>query len=393
MKVIKIGKLRFSFAPALWIFAGLYLFFVLADLSASKQTGNRMADRSSAHYALIALVSYLLTYITIMYGLFKKRAKKSGILIALILMAGWIFLQNAFYLNFDYYMMIGLNMACLWILSYLFFYIEARQNAKLVNLWAWFFFIVYIVATIYYFFYASNILNRTPVLNVAYCVIALLPWIYVQASSKIRTLALFMALVPVLFSMKRGAYIALPCMLLADIFIRSVTGKNLFKRLFAFIAIALILFVSVSIADKYSDGFVSNRFAYEQLADGSGRHGMYALAWKDISNRNISQLFIGTGAGSSIDLVGTGIHNEWLEFLFTYGIIGLILYAFLIWSMLRKAYLLFKHKSPLAPAAWMMCVLYLILSLVSTGYGGYIGLLLFGFWGYIEGYSSNKEHI
>lgn len=393
MKVIKIGKIRFSFAPALWIFAGLYLFFVLTDLATSEQTGNKMANRSLVHYALITLIMYLVTYITIMLGLFRKYVKKSGVLISLILLAGWILIENAFYLNFDYSTMIAFNMACLWILSYLFFYFQTRKNANLINLWAWFFFIVYVVATIYYFFYASRVLNRTPVLNVAYCVVALLPWIFVQGSSKMRNLALLLALVPVLLSMKRGAYIALPCMLLADIFIRSITEKNLFKRLFAFITIVLALFIGITIANNYSDGLVSSRFEYEQLADGSGRREMYALALKDISGRNAQHLLIGTGAGSSVDLLGTGIHNEWLEFLFTYGIVGLILYSFLIWSMLRKVYLLFRHKSSLAPAAGMMFVLYLILSLISTGYGGYVGLLLFGFWGYIDGCLLNKEQI
>ena len=393
MKIIKIGKLRVSFAPALWIFTGLYLFFVLADLAASKQTGNAMADRSLAHYSLITLVSYLVIYTAVMYLLFKKKVRKSGILLSLILMASWILLENALYLNFDYTMMIWFNMACLWILSYLFFYLQARQNTNLINLWAWFFFIVYIIATIYYFFYASNVLNRTPVLNVIYCAIALLPWIFVQASSRMRLLALIIALVAVLLSMKRGAYIAFPCMTLAYIVISSIVENKLFSRLLIFILAVLVLFIGVRVADKYSDGFVSRRFEYEQLADGSGRREMYGLAWKDISSRNISELVIGTGAGSSIELVGTGIHNEWLEFLFTYGIIGLVLYAFLIWNMLRKSYLLFKHKSPVAPSAGMICVLYIILSLISTGYGGYVGFLLFGFWGYIEGYISSEKQL
>ena len=390
MTSIKLGKFSIRFAPALWVFAGLYLFFILTDLASSKQTGHAMAGRQWAHLSLVLLVSFLGTYLIGAFVVLKKGIPLSRILVHLVLITFWIILENTIYHNYSWYMMLSLNMSVLWICSYIFFYFQTATYPRPVFYGIWFFFFVYIVATFYYFFDASRILNRTPVLNIAYCVLAFLPWIYARGSARLRTLALLFSLIPVLLSMKRGAYIALFCMLFVDVLIRSITEQKLVKRVFAFCLVGMLLVGGITLVDKYSDGFLSQRFSYEQLADGSGRRGMYALAWKDITKRSIGTFVIGKGSGSSLTLLEAGVHNEWLEFLFTYGLIGLLLYAGLILSMLRKTYQQIKCRSKFAPATTMMCILYLVLSFISTGYGGYIGLLLFGFWGYLDALEKHK---
>lgn len=391
MKAIKIGPIRIRWTPALFVFGVLYLFFVLADLASSHQTGNLQTDRTMAHLSLVTLVSYLSVYVASACILLRKRIKLTPILWALIALAGWIFAENMFYGEFSFRTLTVLNMSVLWILSYIFFYFQTRQNAATVYGGAWVFFLIYLAATVYYFIHASFTLNRIPVLNIAYCVLAFLPFIFTQAGSFGRCMACLLALGPVLLSMKRGAYIALPVMLLAENWVRSLTQKDLFKRLFIILALVALLVVGFYAADFYSGGFISSRFSYEQLADGSGRRDMYAVAWKDISQRSFGTLLVGTGTESSIELVGTGIHNEWLAFLFVNGLIGFLLYAVLIISMFVKLYQVLRVKSAYAPAVIMMCALYLLLSMISTGYGGYIGLLLFGFWGYLEGLQEQEQ--
>lgn len=391
MKVIKIGPIRMRWAPALFIFAGLYLWFMLADLASSKQTGNVYVERGMAHLSLMALVGYLSTYVASSWFFLRRRIKLTPILCSLIALSTWIFVENAFYGNFSWTMLIILNMSILWILSYIFFYFQTLKNSTTVYGSVWFFFLIYMIASVYYFIHASFTLNRIPVLNIAYCVLAFLPFIFTKAGSFGRCVACLLMLGPVLLSMKRGAYIALPIMLFAENWVRSLTQKDLFKRILIMLVLAGLLIAGFYMADFYSDGFISSRFSYEQLADGSGRRNMYALAWKDILHRPFGTLLTGTGAGSSIQAVGTGIHNEWLEFLFSYGLIGLGLYTLLIISMLVKLYYALRSRSPYAPAVIMMCSLYLLLSMISTGYGGYIGLLLFGFWGYLEGLQEQEK--
>ena len=389
---IKIGPIHIHLTLALFTFAVLYLWFVLSDLSASRQTGNIQADRSMAHLSLVALVGYLGMYVGGACVLLRRKIKFTPILCALLALACWIFLENTFYGNFSWHMLIVLNMSILWILSYMFFYFQARKNAAIVYVGVWIFFFIYLVATVYYFFHASFTLNRIPVLNIAYCVLAFLPFIFTRAGSLSRCGAFLLALGPVLLSMKRGAYIALPLMICAENWVRALTQKDLFKRLFIIVVLIGLLIIGFYIADCYSGGFISNRFSYEQLADGSGRKAMYALAWDNILHRSFGTFLIGEGAGGSIQLIGTTVHNEWLEFLFTYGLIGFLLYAYLIYSMFVKLYRVLKTRSSYAPSVIMMCSLYFVLSMISTGgYGGYIGLLLFGYWGYLEGLQAQEK--
>lgn len=45
------------------------------------------------------------------------------------------------------------------------------------------------------------------------------------------------------------------------------------------------------------------------------------------------EFLCGGGSGSSIATLGTGAHNEWLEFVFNYGATGGLLYAVMIFSL------------------------------------------------------------
>ena len=53
-------------------------------------------------------------------------------------------------------------------------------------------------------------------------------------------------------------------------------------------------------------------------------------SFPQILNRNFFEFLIGKGSGSSLSIIGSGVHNEILEMLFSYGVIGLIIYLWLV---------------------------------------------------------------
>ena len=393
MKTINFGHLRFSISPSLLLFLLFYMFFSLADLETSAQTGNELASRGITHIAIASLVFYLSLYLVFVK---KTKIKFNLIISSLLMLAVWILFENLFYEKFSWEFVVHLNMSALWVLSYIFFFSQAISAPAKLHRLSWLLFLFYTAATVYYFIYASSTFNRIPVLNIVYCAVALLPWIFLKASNTQRYLAYILVLGAILLSMKRGAIIALPIMLASEALARCITEKRLLREFLIILLISGLLVLGFSLADFWTEGFIVQRFSHEQLVDGSGRNLLYYIAISDISQRDALSFLLGKGAGANVILLGTGVHNEWLEFLFTYGLIGLILYALLIFSFIKRSFQIFRKAPQYAPSCCMMTAFYLLLSLISTGYGGYIGILLFGFWGYVDGlvsYQAEREKI
>ncbi|MBQ4438533.1 hypothetical protein II898_06615 [bacterium] len=370
------------FSIALFILFVIYMLFTLADLSASKQSGFRDADRSMVHRYLILMTSYLFVYAVFNI----KKLKLQQPVTFLVLLGLWTTLVNVFNNVSTWILLIQLNMAVLWCLSYIFFNRLRSKESKYkssIEIFSYLLWLFYAVVTLYYFLDMMIRLDRIPVLNVAYYEMALLPWVLINSSGKNKKWLYLISMAVAMLSMKRGAIIAMALMILADSY---VTAKriNSYKTFFRITAIIFVFGVIIAVADNLSGGFLSQRFSSEELADGSGRADQFSIVWEDIKTRDLFELMLGSGSEKSLQLLGTGIHNDWLNFLFCYGLIGLLMYAGLIIGFIQKSILVLKMKSDLAYSCFVMTALYLVMSMVSSGYSAYVGFWLFGFWGYFN---------
>lgn len=370
-------------------FVIIYLLFAISDLQSSAQTGYKDADRSSAHIFLAALTGYLLIYTFL--GVRKViRVELRQPLSGLIVLAAWILLVSLYRQAGLWTLLVQMNMSVLWVLAYFFFWDYSgggKAYASRVDFFSLTMLVFYVCATLYYFVDVSIRLGRTPVLNVVYYAEAILPWVMLTAGPRRRDVCFLFVIIAVFVSLKRGAILALPLMYALDIFFKGkdTTRRAPFTRRWGKLIVVSILFVAAFfVADWGTGGFLSVRFSSEELVTGSGRMDYWTQAIGAISQRNAFDLLVGGGAGSSVDLLGTGVHNEWLEMLFSYGIIGLAIYISIIVGMILRLRFVVAESLEYAPACAMMIALYLVLSVLSTGYGGYTGVFLFGFWGYLE---------
>lgn len=388
--VRKITKFRFSMTNVpLYLFFILYLMFTIADLQTSAQTGNAGANRLTTHLILIAFSLYLFIFLAINI----RKITLVQPLISLCLMFFWIFICNAINKIAMWSNIVQLNMSALWIMVYLFFEMYSQQKNIAINLQKilLFFLCFYSIATVYFFIKMYVSLNRIPVLNLIYYAVSIIPWLRLQ-NEKIKKIY-FAFFIFVLVSMKRGAIIAFPVMWLIDSYVTNkiMNRKKSINKILKYIIALVIIAGVLLLADHLSNGFLSQRFTLEELSTGSGRTDLYSIAINEISNRNFVKLLIGSGSASSVALLGTGVHNEWLEMLFSYGLIGLFLYVTLIFGLLYRLKRIKTRFKEYLPASLMMFVLYILLSIFSTGYGGYTGIFLFGFWGYVNGLMRNEE--
>lgn len=142
---------------------------------------------------------------------------------------------------------------------------------------------------------------------------------------------------------KRGAIISLIVVVLIFIFY-SLKNNSTFSKI---VSAVLVCSVAYIIFDFITDLYLNNDYfagRIEATMEGrtSNRDNIWSELW-DFYNRGPSPLHMlfGYGAQSTVRYIGIQAHNDWLEFLINYGILGLGMYLF-YWIRALKEYLLAK---------------------------------------------------
>lgn len=209
----------------------------------------------------------------------------------------------------------------------------------------WMFFIL-LPMSIYQFFIKESELimakvsNSTNVVNnVAYKFVALMPFVFLIKRSKLLSAALMLLLfVFIVQGAKRGAMISgslgIICFFFYQIF--SVDKR---KRAIGYF-LGFLTFVVLALYAYYT--YTQNEFLVarmESIGEGnsSGRDEIYLSilnAW--YNSDNIFTLLFGFGFAGSIQISGgTYAHNDWLELLSNFGLVGVAIYLYLFYSVVK----------------------------------------------------------
>ena len=306
----------------------------------------------------------------------------------------WVIFVNLINDADIWYSVIHISLAFWWITSYHFFYNYLSRNQHAINVILAMFLVMFLFNVWVNFFVRENITNTLGkeyvVTGYAYLIILFIPYIILFKQKWLKFLLFTMATLMTISSFKRGAILLLPLMFLWYYYsIARLNGKwaSFFTKLIIF---SFLLIIALIWINNISGGFLSHRFSTQELEYGSGRSTIWARALNNISNRSTPDLILGTGSGSSIKYLKTGAHNEWIEFLFSFGIIGVLLYANICFALIRKAWKLLKEKSSIAPAYGMMVTFILFVSLYSGMYFAHSSFYIFSFFGLIEYLRLNK---
>ncbi len=278
-----------------------------------------------------------------------------------------------------------LLMAGWWLLSYKFAYSYCSYNEDHIDKFVLVFLGMSIIWTLLNLYARTQIMlnfgRDNAVTLYAYFNLIFLPFVLLIKNPKLRIPLLIMTIFMVMTSFKRGTMMALPLMLMAYGYTKaSMEGK--FSKFWSYIfLIGIIAIIALPMLDEFSNGFLTQRFSREQMEDGSGRNELRNIALMAISQRDLITWLIGTGHGSSVALLGTGVHNEWVEFLFSFGVIGVILFFILGIILIRQTYFFYKNGCTYAPHMSMLIVYYFIVTMVSGFMGVYVTYYFFIFWG------------
>lgn len=260
---------------------------------------------------------------------------------------------------------------------------DSRMIKSIRNAYYWVLFL-----GVYVFFYSMILKQFSSQSNMIYFLILPVPIILLHCDSKWRFRILLLTSFFALMSMKRS-------MILAIFLFWAIYGfKYLFGKGKKSMAIAMsVVFIGVAYGtvkavDNISDGRLSSRTVdYEKEDITNGREAIYTITWTMIKLSTKAQLILGHGhnAVRRDSPLEISAHNEFLEIIYDYGVIALMIYLGL-WVYVIKQFLNHYRNNTVyfIPYALSICI-FAVMAMVSqlVLYVSYF-LYLVMFWGIVQ---------
>lgn len=245
-------------------------------------------------------------------------------------------------------------------------------NHRDSKIFGWFFCLSSLMFAICYFKVMLELLATNPLepphMIISYYTLYILPLILVTCGNKRRIFFILFTAIVLTTSIKRGGILSLGLGLIAFAFTYAFTSKKIkLSTVFtALVSLALIVSVFMFIADS-DDNNLLERFANIEDDNGSGRTIVWSVVIDLILNSDFIPLLFGHGYNAvSLDAnVGMSAHNDFLEVIYDYGIIGVVLYTSAVLSFLHMTITHVLRRTQYACALTMLSVIYLTLSMMS----------------------------
>lgn len=375
----KIYGYRFLIILFLSLIAYAYI-----DLQSSSLTGNNDANRIGAHLMLAIVITLCGLYVSV-----KREIAFDFSAICFLLLFVWILLVDLILEVSLWTMIVHCGFAVLWFLDYSLMDLQAKKHTFKREIWLAVLICVFIFYYIYMFVnsaYMYRLKGRLIASNIVYNIIVLFPWLfYFLRKFKYKVALLCFVWIASLFSLKRGAIVAMAFITLYVVIAYGRHYRKDAKYYIKCLCAVLLLIAVILLINRIMDGYLLERFSSEQMEDGSGRGDLYPYIIKLILLRDDIELFIGSGSGSSVHTWGTGAHNEWLEFLFSFGVVGLLLYFLMMVSLFTVSLKSFRNDFYLGLASMIALLYVLIVGMVGGIFFMQSSFFIFGFFGFCTG--------
>jgi len=205
-------------------------------------------------------------------------------------------------------------------------------------------------------------------LAVSYYALYMLPLVFLCKSKTIRIVATIVATIVILSSLKRSGVVAI----VVAIFVYIIINQHVKKRLsptaiLSIIGMLLLFGTFFFVFGSMGEQTVFERFENIGNDNGSGRLVVWEMTIKMISRLDFGALIVGEGYNSVVvnSPVNLSAHNDFLEIIYDYGLIGLALYVCAFLSVCYYTIKMIAAKSVYAPSMAMLMAIYLIQSMLS----------------------------
>lgn len=222
----------------------------------------------------------------------------------------------------------------------------------------------------------------------AYFPLLIIPWIMLLRQPLLRFGTTLLVATAVVASLKRGGGITLAVMIAVYLFVELAYASGRHRFWYSILAVT-VLAIGVAVAiqiDISLDHSLTSRLASLEADEGSGRLNIYSEAIDLIRDASVFELIAGRGYQSTLAIMGVTAHNDWLEVLIDYGLVGLSLYSLLHFCLVVRMCRLIRRRSPCASAFAVSYAGFFSLSMYShlIIYPSYF-VYLVSFWGFLDG--------
>lgn len=225
--------------------------------------------------------------------------------------------------------------------------------------------------------------------NSVFFVLLMIPWISLVSNNSKRWLATILIVLCSIVSLKRSAII-IGLSSSALIYFRDFLWRRK-KSVATLFGAVIIVMLAVGIMYTQSETIdkVSQRFEQVEDDGGSGRDVIYADVINRYEQGSIIQKVFGRGFDSvrrdSTFFVPVSAHNDFLEVLYDFGIIGFVIYVMIHLSLIKWNIRLVRQRSPLGFPVMISYVCFIVMSMVShlVLYPTYFAILV-SFWAFAE---------
>lgn len=302
-------------------------------------------------------------------GVSKDKYTRS--VVSIILLIAYLCIQIVFQRSSETSLLNNLSNGIFSLLLFLYFMVESENKCS-VNYEKLSCVALLVLCPVFIYFRINMPITGAPTniyhaqyVNSIYYILLLLPF---GLRSRWRYLLIGMVGLCVLFSGKQGAFLAIVigviCFYISErkVFDNSLGKKsNIWIVVLGIIAFCVYNYVSTNTEFDILRGFQS-------LEDdgGNGRLEIYQNLLALIKQSSLIELVLGHGGMNAVfNRLGISAHNDFIEILFDFGLIGFILYAIFIVSLVSCYSKLIKIKSQLAPSLIYTIVVFIVLSMVS----------------------------
>ena len=225
------------------------------------------------------------------------------------------------------------------------------------------------------FFRGNTLVGAT--IRPTYFLFTFIPLAYISMNKRSATILFLLVTLVVFLSAKRTGIIAcvggLVFYYLFDAYNNGSIATR-WKKLFKLLVIGIILFVLFVIIDGKYNLNVINRFKMLSYDEGSGRFSIWNIVFSEFKNSGLLKMLIGHGynaVATNLNVISSGrdilAHNDIVEYLYDYGLIGILLIFALYFRIIYLAWTMVKEKYRYLPAFSVFFVMFFCVSLFSYG--------------------------
>lgn len=298
-------------------------------------------------------------------------------------------------------MIVNLIRVNIWTTTFLSTYILAKTNNNTIDFITKLFVIIFFVS--FFFFWQGKIFQQNEMKigletssNAIYCLVTIVPFILLLKNKGLGFTLLLITFVCTVFSNKRGAAIIIALILIPAMnnFLSMIKRKGIRNLLVVLIGVIFVISFFY-IGNYYVGGRLIERFNDVEETGGSGRLWIWTDVLNEYQESSLLEQLFGHGHCAVAGLgLAAAAHNDFLEVLYDYGILGLMIYIAIHVSLIKKTIKLRKSNNQLFFPYVSMCLIFVTMSMVSIliiqqRYLVYMAV----FWGMLEGGNYNYQYI